>query len=238
MDFSSIGSVSSYVKALKTQNKWEQKKNGSDSTGREEYGEDSKKSIQQWMEEQDKKLDSITNGSTSENANDNKLSGILTKHYSGGKLTSTEMEYLRKKSPQAYLAAKAAQEEQSRTEKALRQCRTKNEALRMKMTGTCSAAAAMKSGGSSGSAAGGQTALRSEQAMNRYVKSGEYSSLPTEAEVKKADSLIKKAATPKDAAKAEQSPEVKKVKRAKAKAKMYRSMSSGENAKLVLDTKA
>lgn len=251
MDFGSIGTVSSYVNSLSQQNKVEEKASGGSvaktqyttktdksdisADAAESYTDDEKKTVQEWMDEQDKTLDALVNGDSEANAKDSRLSGILSKHYNGGKLTSSELEYLRKKSPSSYRMAKAAQEERSRAEKAYKQCKTKDEVHRMRMNNTCAEYSAVKGGSGNSSSDGVIRVSSAERGFGDYMKSGEYSSLPSDAEVKKAEHDVKKA---KNAAEAEKSPEVKKVKRARAKAKAYKAATSSDSVIAAFVSKA
>ena len=121
MDFSSIGSISNYTKTLKLQTQWEIKKQSGDVTSHS------------------KSLNDLLGAASSadaekEHTNDDKLSEIMQKVYSGKKLDSKEMEYLQAKSPELYQKVRDMEQEHKSYENELKNCKTKEDVQRVKMS--------------------------------------------------------------------------------------------------------
>ena len=180
-----MGSMGTYMKNLKLQTQFQIKQD------RGELG--SHKSLEDYI--------NITNAKDlpgHENDKDReKLSGIKNKLLQGGKLTAEERKYLQAKDPEAYQKLKASEQEQKAFEQRLRQCRTKEEAQRLKMTYINSSLVTLKSV-EHNSAIPQQKKLeifmqekqrcdRIEESSREFVRRGDYDRLPTEAEETKAD---------------------------------------------------
>jgi hypothetical protein len=103
-----FGSIQNYVKTLELQQKWTQKKN--DPT---QLREESLRSIGAPDEEE---------------LSATRLRHITQRLQTGKKLDGAEMEYLRKNNPDLYAKAKAIQAERESYERALRRCRSRDEA--------------------------------------------------------------------------------------------------------------
>lgn len=187
IDFTSIGSINSYLKNMDMQRKWNNKQR----TGN--YEADGIKTAGEWVENQKNKAKE----KESETENDKVLTGIKNKFFTGGSLTASEMQYLQKKDPAAYQQAAAAERERRIYERELRTCRTKDEVHRYKMAHTARALENVKSAMNNSSvsrekkveAVLGEYMKTSaiNAAETEFVRSGEYSRLPSEAERLKAE---------------------------------------------------
>ena len=166
MDLLRIGSASQYAKNMARRTQWELKKRSGDFTSH-------KSSLGDYV--------NFTKASSvlpETDEADNKLSAIMTKAEAGKKLSPDEWEYLKAKHPQLYEKLKEAEQEQESYEKALRRCKTKDEAQRLHVSKLGDIMTAAKNGDSS--------ALirlnRMTRAMVAFTESKEYRGLPTEAE--------------------------------------------------------
>lgn len=179
MDFSTIGNINIYTKNLKLRTMWDMKKRSGNVNAHQDTGSN-------WMMEELER----------QKEND-KLSRITNKVLNGKKLTSEERDYLRAKDPQAYQQLLNSEQEQKSYEAALRRCKTKEEVQRLKTDRINAALSVVKSAEnspyiSSEQALGIATAeLAKVQAYERialkFIKSGDYGKLPTEAEVAQAN---------------------------------------------------
>ena len=166
MEFMWIGSVNQYAKVLARQTQWKLKKQSGDFTGH-------KKSLQDYV--------SFTRASDllpDADERDDRLSAIVTKAQAGKKLSRDEWEYLRVKAPEMYEKLREIEREQENYEKALKRCKTRDEARRLHVSKLGDIMTAAKNGDSS--------ALfrlnRITQTMTAFTESEEYHKLPTEAE--------------------------------------------------------
>ncbi len=179
MDFSTIGNINIYTKNLKLRTMWDMKKRSGNVNAHQDTGSN-------WMMEE-----------LEHQKENDKLARITNKVLNGRKLTSEERDYLRAKSPQAYQQLLKSEEEQKSYEAALRRCKTKEDVQRLKTDRINAALSTVKSAEnspyiSSEQALGIATAeLAKVQAYERitlkFIKSGEYGKLPTEAEQAKAN---------------------------------------------------
>lgn len=188
MDFMTVGSINSYVKNMSMESKWQSRKN----TGN--YAADGAKTISDWMEKQKKKTEEKTSvfDHLKNNNSDSKLTAINNKLSKGAKLTPAEKEYLRKKDAAAYKRVQNIEAEEKEFENKLRQCKTKDEVRRLKLNYASASLAAVNSIKDSPYISDAdKRAFMSEQqqklaAIDRvhtdFVKSGEFSDLPTDAE--------------------------------------------------------
>lgn len=127
-----------------------------------------------------------------EHGTDKKLSGIMQKYYNGGKLTTEEREYLRVKNPQAYNDLVAEEQEQKAYEQELRRCKTKEEVERVKMNRigeSLSTVNAVKNNPNIPKAQKLALIAREKrrtdninESTQKFIESGRYAKLPTEAE--------------------------------------------------------
>ena len=194
MKFWAIGNLNSYVNNIKLRQKWKQKKVSGDFTS------DESKTEKQRLNEQFKK--SYTE-QREENNNDETLSVIYTKINSGSKLTDEEMRYLQSKNPMAYQKVKNREAEKINYERELKRCKTKDEVKRLKMSKINGALMTINSVKSNPNIPDGKkleviTEVNVKiNAINKitskFIKSGEYSVLPTDADKNKAELDMKKA---------------------------------------------
>ncbi len=124
MDFSAISSVNSYVKNLELQQKWKKRKETSNFTPEQTM-------LEKMIEEQRKRAEGIPG---TPKADEQNLSKIHTKIMNGNKLTFEEKLYLQNHDPVTYQQVKASEAEQESYERELKNCKTKEEVDRVKMT--------------------------------------------------------------------------------------------------------
>ena len=110
MDFTTINSLNSYISGLKMQGLWHlRQQNGASHQ------------------------DEITVDGVTFHRRDETLTSIRAKLEAGGSLTEEERAYLRQHDPQAYQELLQEEQEQAAYERALRSCKTKEEADRLQM---------------------------------------------------------------------------------------------------------
>lgn len=172
--------------------KWQNKKKNGD------YSADGIKTASQWVEEQKNKMRERTESSSgSSDSGDDKskdkvLKSITEKLNRGDRLTSSEKRYLQQKDPQAYQKVLDIEKEQIYYECQLRRCRTKDEFHKLRMIRTISSLSTVKSAQNNSSlsqddklavAAGEQQKNAAmEKSEKEFIKRGELSKLPTQAE--------------------------------------------------------
>ena len=194
MDFFSIGNVSGYAKNLDMKAKWNKKKKKGD------FQSESKKSDLQ------RKNDAFKDywyKKKNDPENDEKMQSISNKVAAGKELTPDEMRYLEEKNPMLYKKIQQDKEEQKAFERDLRRCRTKDEVERLKtdtvaksltVIGSVKSDPNIPEGTKASIAASEMMKLKKlEEISAKFVKSGEYAKLPTEAEVRKAEKEIAEA---------------------------------------------
>jgi len=194
MDLNKIGSLSAYMKNFQLENKWTQKKKTGD------LGSESKKTEMQRKNEQFK---AQYYNQREQNPEDETLKSINNKIATGTKLTPDEMKYLQSKNPALYQQLKNEELEEKAFEDKLKNCKTKDEVEKLKFEKTSKAMSSVNSvksnpnipEGTKAAIAGAE--MRKLQKINnivaKFVKSGEYSKLPTEAEVHKVEKEIAEA---------------------------------------------
>ena len=178
-----IGSLNTYTKNLKMQSQFQIKQANGDLT--------SHKTLEEWLGE--------TSPAEEWGANhgDEQLRSIHQKLDAGAKLTPEERRYLQEKDPEAYAKLENIEREQKAFEKKLRQCRTKEEAQRLKVASLNSSLVTLRAV-EHNSSIPLQKKLeiamqekrrcdRLEQSAREFVLRGEYDRLPTEAEQAKAE---------------------------------------------------
>lgn len=110
MDFTTINSLNSYISGLKMQGMWHlRQQNGA------------------------RHQDEITVDGVTFHRRDETLASIRAKLEAGGSLTEEERAYLRQHDPQAYQELLQEEQEQAAYERALRSCKTREEADRLQM---------------------------------------------------------------------------------------------------------
>lgn len=204
MSFTMVDSLNMYAKNMKMQMKWEQKKANSD------YSSDGATSIADKLrQEAAEQLEALESGSGQAT-----MSGIQAKLMAGRKLTSAEMEYLRKNDPDTYQQAKYREMERKAFEQRLRSCKTKEEVQRLKAAHMAASLDRVKDINNNPNISGGeklkltieehQKVCTVSDAATRFTESSDYKRLPTEAEKRKAEKDLK------EAKEAEQKGETKK----------------------------
>lgn len=226
-------SVNSYLKNMDMQKKWEQKQR----TGN--YKADGIKTASEWVEKQKDTFKKKEQEREKAKNSDQVLDSIKNKAARGSALTASELKYLRSKDEIAYQRALAAENERKIYEHELRMCRTKEDVQRYKMHHAVYAYERVKSAMSDSSMSEDEKlgAVMGEfqrmSAVNKaerdFIRSGEYSSLPSQAEKLKAERDLKRAQKEESRAAAEKRAEKKaeaeeyaektRQKRAEAKAK-------------------
>lgn len=194
MNFISIGSLTGYVKNIKLQSKWQQKKKTGDFSADEtkcENGRKNEQFIQSYKEQQEN------------NQKDDTLSAIYNKINMGSELTSDEMKYLQTKNPVMYNKLKSLEIEKAEYERRLKRCRTKEEVQKMKVDRVNASLSTINSVKNNPNIPEStKLAVASEEMRKmdsfskieyKFIKSGEYSRLPDKTEVHKAESDLKKA---------------------------------------------
>ena len=183
MDFAGIGTVSGYVRALDSRRQAEQRSQGSTEEKKPSAAAD-------WVKQQEELAKSSDKQDiTWWNTGDQKLSGIQTKYYSGGSLTKTEREYLKSKNPALYERLVAAEAAKKSYRRDLKHCSTREEVHRMKLSHTAGTMSAIKAGSTEAS----DRLNGIQSSTNEFVRSGEYHSLPTEHEKAIAEKRVKQA---------------------------------------------
>lgn len=173
--------------------KWQNKKKDGN------FSADGVKSASEWAEEQKKKIKERTESACGSNSSDEYdkskdkvLKSITEKLNRGDKLTSSEKQYLQKRDPQVYQEVLDIEKEQMYYECQLRRCRTKDEFHKLRMIRTISSLSTVKSAQNNSSlsqdnklavAAGEQQKNAAmEKSEKEFIKRGELSKLPTQAE--------------------------------------------------------
>lgn len=175
-----MGSIGAYTKNLKLQTQFQMKQ------AKGELGSH-------------KSLDEYLNASQVRDADGgdrDKLRNIHNKLLAGGKLTAEERKYLQAKDPEAYQKLKASEQEQKAFEQKLKQCRTKEEVQRLKMTYVSSSLVTLKSVEYNSAIPKSkkleifmqekQRCDRIEESSREFVRRGDYDRLPSQAEEAKA----------------------------------------------------
>lgn len=196
MDFSTIGSVTSYMKSMELETKFKKKKAEGD------LGSQSRKKTELEIKNEQFKAEYMHR--QEENEDDDKmLTDINNKIAVDQELTPEELRYLQNKNPSLYQKVKNIENEKKQYEKDLKNCKTKEEVERLKMNKVSSALSAIKSAESdpnlpeSAKLAVAQGELRRMNALNKilakFVERGEYDKLPAEQEVLEVEKQLKEA---------------------------------------------
>ena len=196
MDFSTIGSVTSYMKSMELETNFTKKKAEGD------LGSQSRKKTELEIKNEQFKAEYMRR--QEENEDDDKmLTDINNKIAVDQELTPEELRYLQNKNPSLYQKVKNIENEKKQYEKDLKNCKTKEEVERLKMNKVSSALSAIKSAESdpnlpeSAKLAVAQGELRRMNALNKilakFVERGEYDKLPAEQEVLEVEKQLKEA---------------------------------------------
>ncbi len=184
IDTSSFGLMTSLNHIRKNGNlerKWEERKQKGYSTeGLTERQKDNVAFIKSYKEQQEM------------HPEDKEMQKITNKIYAGSKLTEQEMQYLQKKNPVLYQKMRAMEAEAKQYEEEIKNCKTKDEVQRIRMNKINSSVANIRSVESNPNisdadklafAQAEQVKMREiEKITLKFIESGEYSSLPTDAE--------------------------------------------------------
>ncbi|MBR3025615.1 MAG: hypothetical protein IKH71_14325 [Oscillospiraceae bacterium] len=197
MDFSTIGSVSSYMKSIELETKFKKKKAEGD------LGPQSRKMTE--LEIKNEQFKAEYKRMQEEGDEDKTLATINSKIASDEKLTPEEMRYLKDKNPTLYQKIKNIEDEKKQYEKDLKNCKTKDEVERLKMNKVNSALSTIRSAENdpnlpeSAKLAVAQGELRRMNGLNKisfkFVESGEYEKLPKDEEVLEVEKKLKEAET-------------------------------------------
>lgn len=210
---SSVYSVNSYLKNMDMQNKWEQKQR----TGN--YKADGIKTASEWVEKQKDTFKKKEQEREKAKDSDSVLDSIKNKAARGGMLTASELKYLRSKDEIAYQRALAAENERKIYEHELRMCRTKEDVWRYKMHHAAYSADRVRSAMTDASMSEDdkldsvmgefQRMSAVNKAERDFIRSGEYSRLPSQAEKLKAERDLRRAQKEESRAAAEKRAEKK-----------------------------
>lgn len=188
MDFTSIGSIGNFTRAMKMKTQWKVKKDSGDYTKKQDAG-----NVSGTVSESQKQMDSIREqlDNLKENKDDN-LETILLKVKCGRRLTADELSYLSEKSPEEYRKYKEVESQRENYKQELKKCRTKEEVQRLRTIHLGSALTRL------GAIANDPAIPKSKKlelflqenakvnALNdetdKFVESGRYHRLPTEEE--------------------------------------------------------
>jgi len=179
--FSLMTSINHLRKNAKLESKWEKRKQEGFSTdGLTERQKDNVNFINAYKEQQEL------------HPEDKEMQRITNKIYAGSKLTEQEMQYLQKKNPVLYQKMRAIEAEAKQYEEDLKRCKTKDEAQRIKMNKINASVASIRSVESNPNisdadklafAQAEQAKMREiEKITTKFIESGAYAALPTDAE--------------------------------------------------------
>lgn len=179
--FSLMTSINHLRKNAKLESKWEKRKQEGFSTdGLTERQKDNVNFINAYKEQQEL------------HPEDKEMQRITNKIYAGSKLTEQEMQYLQKKNPVLYQKMRAVEAEAKQYEEDLKRCKTKDEAQRIKMNKINASVASIRSVESNPNisdadklafAQAEQAKMREiEKITTKFIESGAYAALPTDAE--------------------------------------------------------
>lgn len=172
------GTIRNAVKLSDLDSKWQQKKKASKKLANELDPE--ARQLAKYQED----IRSMQEG--------NQLSSLMTKLKSGADLSSEEIEYLKKNNPQLYKEYMDTQAEKKAYEKQLKNCKTKEDVGRLKLTKLSSFMSQCKAIKSNPNIPKGQKVgllqkilwktAAFQKVYLEFVKSVQYNALPTEAE--------------------------------------------------------
>ena len=179
--FSLMTSLNNIRRNGDLERKWEQRKqNGYSTEGLTERQKDNVTFINAYKEQQEL------------HPEDKEMQRITNKIYAGSKLTEQEMQYLQKKNPVLYQKMRAMEAEAKQYEEDLKRCKTKDEAQRIKMNKINASVASIRSVESNPNisdadklafAQAEQVKMREiEKITMKFIESGAYAALPTDAE--------------------------------------------------------
>ena len=189
MDLTGIGSLGMYTKSLRLKTQWDLKKSSGDVNSHDSLNDMLKKT--QTAALYQSQIDEA-------NAQgEDRMQTIMGKLNAGKKLTTEEKQYLQARNPQLYQMVQSADEEQKAYEREMRQCRTKEEAQRVRMAHMNSSLTRIKAIEHNPAipddkkqelyAVENYRNARLDASTKRFIRRGEYAKLPTELEKAKAE---------------------------------------------------
>ena len=205
-----MGSLHTYASNMKMQMKWEQKKSKGD------YSADGTTSIAEQLR---KEAGGIGTG-TSNRSQQAILNGIRTKLNAGKRLSSSELEYLKKNDPETYQHVKAMEMERKAYEQRLKNCKTKEEVQRLKASQMASSLDRVREVNNNPNIPDDEKLKLTLQEHQKVCSVTD--AKPADAQIAKAKELL--LAAKKTRIEAELTPEAQKVRRSKAKAAYVQNM--------------
>lgn len=191
MSFIIAGSLHSYTKSMKMQMKWEQKQSKSD------YSSDGTTSIAEQLRKEASGIGTVRRSDAAV------MNGIRAKLNAGKRLSSSELEYLKKNDPETYQHVKSMEMERKAYEQRLKNCKTKEEVQRLKASQMASSLDKVREIDNNPNISSGEKLkliMQEHQKVSsvtdatvQFSESGEYQKLPTEAEKRKAEKDLKEA---------------------------------------------
>lgn len=185
MSITTIGSLGNYMKNFKLQTQWQMKKQSGDILN-------NKKSLQEWVDDTSAALSLLKNNEKDKNSSNIDVEALYTKIQSGKKLTAAEKDYLRMHDPQMYEKVKSIERERKAYEDEIKRCKTKEDVQRAKFTRISVSLSTVKSIENNPNIPMAQKLACAllenakmkaiEEVTLKFVESGEYAKLPTEAE--------------------------------------------------------
>lgn len=190
MDISTITSVNQYLKTFRLKTQVKLRQESGDMTSH-------KKTLDEWISSQTRSVYELYRQDMQEN--DSQLQTIYTKLSCGKKLTSEEKSYLKAKNPMAYQKVLDSEQEQKNYEQELKRCRTKEDVQRLRLSHLNSSMVAVN-GIKNNSHIPQATKLQLvsaelnklaalERITQKFIKSGQYEKLPTDAEKAQAERI-------------------------------------------------
>ncbi len=199
MDFTAMTSLTGYTRLQSMKTKFESKK-ATGNLRQKEVPENSEE--KSWKEKKLAEDQAILQSYLeSEERRDKVMEGITDKIAAGGKLTSDEMEYVRRHNPEVYQRLKNEETEQKTYEKRLESAKTKEEAQQVKADRAAANLAVVNAVKNNPNipegaklaiyAAINRKTKKEAELFAKFVKSGQYNDLPTEAEKREIERAIK-----------------------------------------------
>lgn len=192
MSLMRIGTLGAYMKNMEKQAVWQQKQDTGNYTA---HG----KTLEEWLESTRNDRVSITMTEAidrQKELDDPEIQAIYYKVQTGKKLSAKEMEYLQKNDPEVYAKALSIQQERKAYERDLKRCKTQEDVQRLKLTQVGQSLSQVNEISNNPVIPlekklqyamlenAKVTAIAEE--TEKFVRSGEYDKLPTEAEQNKA----------------------------------------------------
>ncbi len=206
MSISMIGSINTYIKSLSMQQKWTERQQKGEYSGKA-------KSMDEWIREQAAPKPGVGPKERTQ-ADDINLQPIQMKVSNGKKLTPKEKEYLEKHDPETLEKAREIERTRESFKQALRRCHTKEDVECLRMTQLSSSLTTINSVENNPNIPLSkklEIALQEQGKVNavageirQYVEDGHYEKLPTEAEKLEAEKQEMEANHPEAAQKTEQ----------------------------------